>query len=200
PHRPGRAAVRPALDGAGAAFHPGGRGQADAAGVRSARRAVRARRGDVHRRAVAAGRGDRRSRPRLRDRTGPARSRPDPPLHAAGRRAGRGAPEPGGTQRVGRVCLMRILITGSGSGLGKAMATRFARDGWRVLVSDVDVAAGEAVAKELEAAFLRLDVTDTASWAAALDWCEREWGGLDVLVNNAGVASGGRFERISIED
>jgi NAD(P)-dependent dehydrogenase (short-subunit alcohol dehydrogenase family) len=95
---------------------------------------------------------------------------------------------------------MRVLITGSGSGLGRAMATRFARDGARVLVSDVDVAAGEAVAKELDASFLRLDVTDDAAWAAALDWCEREWDGLDVLVNNAGVASGGRFERISIED
>jgi NADP-dependent 3-hydroxy acid dehydrogenase YdfG len=94
----------------------------------------------------------------------------------------------------------RILITGSGSGLGKAMAARFAGAGWRVLVSDVDTAAAEAVAKELDTGHIRLDVTDDASWAAALEWCEREWGGLDVLVNNAGVASGGRFERIPLED
>jgi NAD(P)-dependent dehydrogenase (short-subunit alcohol dehydrogenase family) len=94
----------------------------------------------------------------------------------------------------------RILVTGAGSGLGRAMATRFARAGRRVLVSDVDAAAAKAVAKELDTSFLRLDVTDDASWTAALAWCEREWGGLDVLVNNAGVASGGRFERIPLED
>lgn len=95
---------------------------------------------------------------------------------------------------------MRILVTGAGSGLGKAMATKFARAGWQVLVTDVDSTAAETVAKELDASVLRLDVTDEASWTAALDWCQREWGGLDVLVNNAGVAGGGRFERIPLED
>lgn len=94
----------------------------------------------------------------------------------------------------------RILITGAGSGLGKAFATRFARAGWRVLVSDVDDAAGQMVAKELDTSFLPLDVTDDKSWTRALEWCRREWDGLDVLVNNAGVASGGRFERIDLAD
>jgi NADP-dependent 3-hydroxy acid dehydrogenase YdfG len=94
----------------------------------------------------------------------------------------------------------RILITGAGSGLGKAMATRFAKDGWRVLVTDVDAGSGEAAAKELDASFRSLDVTDGESWTSALEWCERDWDGLDVLVNNAGVASGGRIERVSIED
>jgi NADP-dependent 3-hydroxy acid dehydrogenase YdfG len=64
----------------------------------------------------------------------------------------------------------------------------------------VDAGAAEAVAKELDASSLHLNVTEQASWAAALDWCEREWDGLDVLVNNAGVASGGRFDRIPLED
>ncbi|HEU4347209.1 MAG TPA: SDR family NAD(P)-dependent oxidoreductase, partial [Actinoplanes sp.] len=88
----------------------------------------------------------------------------------------------------------RILITGAGSGLGRAMATVFGDPETRLLVSDVDATAAEAVAKELDAAFLPLDVTDDAAWLAAREWCEREWGGLDVLVNNAGVASSGRFE------
>jgi NAD(P)-dependent dehydrogenase (short-subunit alcohol dehydrogenase family) len=95
---------------------------------------------------------------------------------------------------------VRVLITGAGSGLGKAMAARYARDGAKVLVTDVDAPAAEAVAKDLDASMLALDVTDPNAWAAALEWVEREWGGLDLLVNNAGVASGGRFERITLED
>jgi NAD(P)-dependent dehydrogenase (short-subunit alcohol dehydrogenase family) len=94
----------------------------------------------------------------------------------------------------------RILITGAGSGLGRAMAAVFAADGTRVLVSDVDAGAAEAVAKDLDASFLPLDVTDDTAWRAAREWCEREWGGLDLLINNAGVASGGRFELIPQED
>ncbi len=67
-------------------------------------------------------------------------------------------------------------------------------------MSDVDVAAAEAVAKDLDQHAIALDVTSDDAWAAADEWCEREWGGLDVLVNNAGVAAGGRFERISMAD
>lgn len=95
---------------------------------------------------------------------------------------------------------MRVLVTGAGSGLGKAIATRYTGDGARVLVSDVDAGAAEAVAKELGQTPLTLDVTSDEDWQAALARCQQDWGGLDVLVNNAGVGAGGRFERISIED
>jgi NADP-dependent 3-hydroxy acid dehydrogenase YdfG len=94
----------------------------------------------------------------------------------------------------------RVLITGAASGLGKAMADRWAAGGARVLITDRDAETGEVAAKELGQTFLRLDVTDDAAWQAALEWCTREWGGLDVLVNNAGVAAAGRFERITLED
>jgi NADP-dependent 3-hydroxy acid dehydrogenase YdfG len=95
---------------------------------------------------------------------------------------------------------VRILITGAGSGFGKAIATRYAAAGWQVLVSDVDEAAAKAVADELNQHALALDVTSGDAWAAADEWCQREWGGLDVLVNNAGVAAGGRFDRIGMAD
>lgn len=94
----------------------------------------------------------------------------------------------------------RVLVTGGASGLGRAIATRYARAGWRVLVSDVDEQAAAAAAKEIGGAAIGLDVTDDDAWAAARDWCEREWGGLDVLVNNAGVGAGGRFEKIGTAD
>ena len=98
--------------------------------------------------------------------------------------------------------MTRVLITGGASGLGKAMAQRWADAGARVLIADRDTETGELAAKELgeRASFLQLDVTDDAAWEAAVQWCEREWDGLDVLVNNAGVAAAGRFERITLED
>jgi NADP-dependent 3-hydroxy acid dehydrogenase YdfG len=94
----------------------------------------------------------------------------------------------------------RVLVTGAASGLGRAVAARYRAAGWRVLVSDVDGDAAAATAAELGCDWLRLDVTADEDWASARDRCEREWGGLDVLVNNAGVGAGGRFEKIGMAD
>jgi len=96
----------------------------------------------------------------------------------------------------------RVLVTGAGSGFGRAMAARFVRAGDRVLVSDVDGAAAATVAKELGelATAVTLDVTSDASWADAIAWCEREWDGLDILINNAGVGAGGRIEKVELAD
>lgn len=98
--------------------------------------------------------------------------------------------------------MRRILVTGGASGLGRALASRFAADGWRVLIGDVNETRGREAASGIEGdvAFRRLDVTDDDSLAAAREWLEAEWGGLDVLVNNAGVAAAGRIERIPPED
>jgi NAD(P)-dependent dehydrogenase (short-subunit alcohol dehydrogenase family) len=104
----------------------------------------------------------------------------------------------------------RILITGAASGLGLALATRYAGAGDRVLLTDLDQgaldAAVEAIATGAGAgvrerlATLVLDVRDDGDWEAARDWVQSTWGGLDVLVNNAGVATGGRFEHLPMED
>ncbi len=76
----------------------------------------------------------------------------------------------------------RVLITGAASGLGAALADAFEARGDRVLRTD------------LAGADLRLDITSDDDWAAALSHVEETWGGLDVLVNNAGVAGGGRLD------
>ncbi len=98
----------------------------------------------------------------------------------------------------------RILITGAASGLGRALAQRYADDGWRVCATDVDEAALAAAVAALghgdRVIAQRLDVRRVDHWAAARDRCLAAWDGLDVLVNNAGVASGGRFARTPLGD
>ncbi|MES1944788.1 short chain dehydrogenase [Salinisphaera sp. PC39] len=90
----------------------------------------------------------------------------------------------------------RVAITGAGSGLGRALALRFAREDWRVAVTDRDAEAAARVAGEVEAAggeafAQRLDVTREADFSALIDRLRDEWGGVDVFVNNAGVGSAG---------
>jgi 3alpha(or 20beta)-hydroxysteroid dehydrogenase len=106
----------------------------------------------------------------------------------------------------GRFSAKVALVTGAARGTGAETARRFAAEGARVLVADVLEAEGALVAKEIGAAarFVALDVTDESAWRAAVATAEREWGRLDVLVNNAGVAqpksvlecSGAEFRRV----
>ena len=98
----------------------------------------------------------------------------------------------------------RIFITGAGSGLGKALALRFARDGWRVAVTDLDLASATQTLSEVLAAggsgFADIcDVTAEDSFAAIAARLRREWNGVDVLVNNAGVATKGTVAESSLE-
>jgi 3-oxoacyl-[acyl-carrier protein] reductase len=83
------------------------------------------------------------------------------------------------------------LVTGGGSGIGRAIALRFAEEGARVVVNDVKKDAAERVAGELPAGALAIaaDVSDSAQVRAMFGEIERALGGLDVLVNNAGIGS-----------
>jgi NAD(P)-dependent dehydrogenase (short-subunit alcohol dehydrogenase family) len=82
------------------------------------------------------------------------------------------------------------LISGAASGMGRSEATIFAREGAKVLVADVLEAEGKGVAQSIgnAARFIKLDVTKEAEWQAAVAYAEREFGKLDVLVNNAGIS------------
>ncbi|MGJ9421218.1 SDR family NAD(P)-dependent oxidoreductase [Aeromicrobium sp. CF3.5] len=86
----------------------------------------------------------------------------------------------------------KVLITGGARGLGLKMAETVAAQGAAVVVADIDAEAGQASADALaeqghQASFVHLDVTDDASWAAAVPDAVAALGGLDVLVNNAGI-------------
>ncbi|ANY05271.1 SDR family NAD(P)-dependent oxidoreductase [Pseudonocardia sp. HH130630-07] len=88
------------------------------------------------------------------------------------------------TDLTGRVA----LVTGGARGLGAGAAEALAGAGARVMVADVLTEAGERTAARLEgAAFVELDVTDDARWAAAVAHTVQTLGRLDVVVNNAGI-------------
>ena len=81
------------------------------------------------------------------------------------------------------------VITGAASGIGEATAVRFVEEGARVVVSDLQIEAGQAVADRLgdSARFIATDVTVEAQVAAAVDLAVSTWGRLDCMFNNAGV-------------
>ncbi|SRR6266481_4725939 len=87
------------------------------------------------------------------------------------------------------------LITGANKGIGLATARSLGARGYAVLAGARDDALGEQTERDLraggaDARFVQLDVTDEASVARAADWIGREYGVLDVLINNAGIARG----------
>lgn len=87
-----------------------------------------------------------------------------------------------------------VLITGAGSGMGRATAEVFAAEGANVAVTDFDAGAAEAVAKALverglSAQAWRLDVADGGEIAAVVEAVAARFGGLDIVVNNAGISA-----------
>ncbi len=99
----------------------------------------------------------------------------------------------------------KVAITGAGSGLGAAMARRFAAAGYEVAVTDINEQRARNVLEELKdtgaSGFSRvLDVTDDSNWEEFHQDLMNRWGGLDVLINNAGIAAAGCCEESSLED
>ena len=97
------------------------------------------------------------------------------------------------------------LITGAGSGIGRAIATLFAQEGARVIANDLkDTAARETVealgAAGSGARAIRADVADSAQVKAMFAEVEREFGSLDVLVNNAGIAGTSAADRDKLRE
>ncbi|MDX1706825.1 SDR family oxidoreductase [Pseudidiomarina sp.] len=99
----------------------------------------------------------------------------------------------------------RIFITGGASGLGFALAQRCARAGWQVCIGDRDNERGEAVIGSLtklqkDAFFMPCDVTRIGDIEEVAVELEKRWDGVDVVVNNAGVAQVGALTDTTIGD
>jgi len=91
------------------------------------------------------------------------------------------------------------LISGGASGLGAAQATLYAKEGARVVIGDLQESLGAETVAAItadggQARFVRLDVTSSASWQAAIAFAVSEFGGLTTLVNNAGIFHPGGVE------
>ncbi len=83
-----------------------------------------------------------------------------------------------------------VLITGSAGGIGAVMAAEFAAEGAAVVIADIDEASAVRTAAGLpRAVALKLDVTDAGAVRAAIEGVHRDLGRIDVLINNAAVAS-----------
>ena len=87
------------------------------------------------------------------------------------------------------------IVTGAGSGFGEGIAKRFAAEGCKVIVNDINADGGERVAKDIVAEggqgkFIKADVAKDADWAALLKGTLNAFGGLNIVINNAGTPTG----------
>jgi NAD(P)-dependent dehydrogenase (short-subunit alcohol dehydrogenase family) len=99
----------------------------------------------------------------------------------------------------------RVFITGAGSGFGKALALEFAQRGWKVGVSDIVEERVRHTAEEVrrkggQPLEIVCDVTKYGELEQAAKELQQEWKGLDIVVNNAGIAVVGQMEKVAVDD
>jgi meso-butanediol dehydrogenase/(S,S)-butanediol dehydrogenase/diacetyl reductase len=92
------------------------------------------------------------------------------------------------------------VVTGAGSGIGRAIAAELAARKHTVVVTDLNLDAARETAEGFDGTALRLDVTDPASADAVAAQVARDFGGIDVWVSNAGISKMARFTDISPQD
>ncbi len=110
-------------------------------------------------------------------------------------------------ERSGRCEGKLALVTGAAQGLGRAHSMRLAEEGARVLCTDINAKGAQETAELINqemgnatAFSIQHNVTDPHAWEAAVDAAREELGGLNVLVNNAGIGVGGNIETCDFED
>jgi NAD(P)-dependent dehydrogenase (short-subunit alcohol dehydrogenase family) len=89
------------------------------------------------------------------------------------------------------------IVTGGGSGFGKAISTKYIHEGAKVLIAEMNAESGQAVAKELGCAAIKADVTSREDWKKVLEKSIELYGGPDIVVNNAGTCYSNQVGRHS---
>ncbi|SLN12449.1 SDR family oxidoreductase [Oceanibacterium hippocampi] len=103
---------------------------------------------------------------------------------------------------MGRVAGKIALVTGAAGGLGAAISRMLAAEGAKVVLTDIDRAGAERVAAGIgpdNCLALGHDVTSEDDWKAVLEATKEHFGGLSILVNNAGIGGGGDIEAVEFE-
>jgi 3(or 17)beta-hydroxysteroid dehydrogenase len=103
---------------------------------------------------------------------------------------------------MGRLNGKVALITGAGSGMGRAIAHRFAQEGASLIISDIDLVSVNQVADEISGPVRAMaqDISQEDGWTEVVDAAVNTFGQLDLLVNNAGSAIEGTPESSTLED
>ena len=103
---------------------------------------------------------------------------------------------------MGRVEGKIAIVTGGGTGIGRAAATRLAQEGAIVTIAEFDAESGQAVADELggDAAFIQHDVREEASWQSLMAAVAEGHGRPDILINNAGILATGNSQELAETD
>jgi NAD(P)-dependent dehydrogenase (short-subunit alcohol dehydrogenase family) len=111
------------------------------------------------------------------------------------------------SQHNGRLAGKKAFVTGAAQGLGAAMARKFASEGAKVSLADINIEGAKGVAAEINKAHgegtafaFPLDVTKEEQWTYALEEADGAMGGISVLVSNAGISLGGNLEQCSLDD
>lgn len=93
-----------------------------------------------------------------------------------------------------------LIVTGGAKGIGRGVAAKSAAAGWRVVIADANETEGVAAAKEIECDFIRLDVTDFAAVANSYRLIAKKYGGIDGLINSAGMTRTGPTSELDVLD
>ena len=103
---------------------------------------------------------------------------------------------------MGRLEGKTALVTGAASGIGLQTSIRLAEEGARVMMTDINLEEGLQQAEKLgvNAAFLKLDITEEEEWISVLDETVKRFDRLDILVNSAGMVLIADVEQITLED
>lgn len=94
----------------------------------------------------------------------------------------------------------RVVVTGGASGIGRAIVKAYADAGCRTAFFDVDTDAGTDTARATGSRFIPLDLRDAAMFQSRLEELLHEWGDIDIIINNAGVANFSPIEQTTVEE